>query len=241
MRPSQILGMALLFFFISFGVASLLAQTPSVLTRQYDNQHTGQNLQESILTPSNVNSGSFGKVFSYPVDGQIWVQPLYVPNVNVSTKGTHNVVYVATENAKVYAFDADSAKNNPNPLWFTDFLTPPNVLAVPCDIGAGLCQLFPLVGITQTPVINLANNTMYVVVRTQETAGTVVSYVERLHALDITSGAEQPGSPAVICSAVGDGGCLLAVGASSLRRMWETWTPAVLTLMTSVLAISRLV
>ena len=204
MRLPQILSMALLG---SFGVVSLLpAQTPSVLTRQYDNQHTGQNLQETILTPTNVNSGSFGKVFSYPVDGQIWVQPLYVPNVNVIGKGTHNVVYVATENAKVYAFDADSAKKIPNPLWFTDFLNPPNVVAVPCDIGAGLCQLFPLVGITQTPVINLANNTMYVVVRTQETTN-VVSYVERLHALDITSGAEQPGSPVVICSAVGDGGC----------------------------------
>jgi hypothetical protein len=209
MRPPQILSMALLFLsFSSLGLVPLLpAQTPSVLTRQYDNQHTGQNLQETILTPTNVNSGSFGKVFSYPVDGQIWTQPLYVPNVNVGTKGTHNVVYVATENAKVYAFDADSAKKNPNPLWFTDFLTPPNVLAVPCDIGAGLCQLFPLVGITQTPVINLANNTMYVVVRTQETAGTVISYVERLHALDITSGLERPGSPVVICSAVGDGGC----------------------------------
>jgi hypothetical protein len=205
MRPPQILCIALL---CSLATVPLLpAQTPSVLTRQYDNQHTGQNLQETILTPTNVNSGSFGKVFTYPVDGQIWTQPLYVPNLNIGTKGTHNVVYVATENAKVYAFDADSAKKNPNPLWLTDFLNPPNVLAVPCNIGAGLCQLFPLVGITQTPVINLANNTMYVVVRTQETAANLVSYVERLHALDITTGLEQPGSPAVICSAVGDGGC----------------------------------
>ena len=113
MRSPRIPIMVLLFLG-SFGVVSPLpAQTPSVLTRQNDNQHTGQNLHETILTPTNVNSGSFGKVFSYPVDGQIWTQPLYVPNLNVGTKGNHNVIYVATENAKVYALDADSAKKNP--------------------------------------------------------------------------------------------------------------------------------
>src|ERR1017187_6817211 len=112
MRARRIFSVAV---FCSLVFVPLLpAQTPSVLTRQYDSQHTAQNLQETILTPSNVNSGSFGKVFSYGVDGQVWTQPLYVPNVNVGNKGTHNVVYVATENAKVYAFDADSAKKNPN-------------------------------------------------------------------------------------------------------------------------------
>ena len=196
---------------LSFAQAQTTAHAPStppaVLTRQNDNQHTGQNLQETILTPSAVNAGSFGKIFSYPVDGQIWAQPLYVPNVNILNQGTHNVVYVATQNAKVFAFDADNAKLNPNPLWRTDFLNPPSVIAMPCDIGAGLCQLFPLVGLTQTPVINLANNTIYLAVRTQETSGNTVSYVERLHALDITSGAEQPGSPVVICSGTGHNGC----------------------------------
>jgi hypothetical protein len=212
MRRLQMLGMVLL---CGFGCSSLLfaqahsptGSTVSVLTRQNDNQHTGQNLQETTLSTTNVNSGSFGKVFSYPVDGQIWAQPLYVPNVNILNQGTHNVVYVATENAKVFAFDADNAKLNPNPLWRTDFLSPPSVVAMPCSIGAGLCQLFPLVGITQTPVINPVTNTLYVVVRTMETAGTVVSYVIRLHALDITSGAEQSGSPVVICSGVGNAAC----------------------------------
>ncbi|HWY21907.1 MAG TPA: hypothetical protein VNX26_11855 [Candidatus Acidoferrum sp.] len=188
------------------------AQAPAgtamhVLTRQNDNQHTGQNLRETILTPANVNSGSFGKLFSYPVDGQLYAQPLYVQNVIIPSKGTHNVVYVATENDSVYAFDADSAKANPNPLWRASFLNPPSVVGVPCAIGAGICQLFPIVGITGTPVINLANNTLYVVARTMETTNSVVSYVIRLHALNIMTGAEQSGSPVVICSGSGNGGC----------------------------------
>ena len=168
----------------------------NVLTRENDNQHTGQNLQETILTPTNVNSGSFGKVFSYPVDGQLYAEPLYVHGLTMATGGVHNVVFVATEYDSVYAFDADSAASNPNPLWKVNFLNPPSVAPVPCSQGAGICQLFPVVGITSTPVINLATNTLYVVVRTQETSGSTVNWVVRLHALDITSGAEnrQPGN-----------------------------------------------
>jgi hypothetical protein len=181
--------------------------TVNVLTRQNDNQHTGQNLQETILTTANVNSGSFGKLFSYPVDGQIYAQPLYVQNVGIPSKGTHNVVYVATENDSVYAFDADGETKNPNPLWHAAFLNPPGVVGVPCAVGAGICQLFPIVGITGTPVINLANNTLYVVARTMETTNSVVSYVIRLHALNIATGAEQTGSPVVICSNSGNNGC----------------------------------
>lgn len=186
----------------------------NVLTRQNDNQHTSQNLQESILTPANVNSTGFGKLFSFPVDGQVYAQPLYVQNVTIPSKGTHNVVYVATENDSVYAFDADSAKLNPQPLWQVSFLKPPSVLGVPCAAGAGICQLFPIVGITATPVINLATNTLFVVARTQETAGTVVSYVTRLHALDLSSGTEQAGSPTIICSGSGNKGCTLISGSS---------------------------
>jgi len=183
--------------------------TINVLTRQNDNQHTGQNLQETILTPTNVNSGSFGKIFSYPVDGQIYAEPLYVQNLTMATGGVHNVVFVATEYDSIYAFDADSAALNPNPLWHVNFLNAPSVAPVPCSQGSGICQLFPIVGITSTPVINLATNTIYAVVRTQETSGTTVNWVVRLHALDITSGAEKQGSPAVICSQTGNTGCSL--------------------------------
>ncbi len=192
------------------------AQTSvNVLTRHNNNAHTTQNLQETILTPTNVNSNSFGKLFSYPVDGQVYAEPLYVQGLTMAAGGVHNVVFVATEYDSVYAFDADSAALNPTPLWHVNFLNPtgtPSVTPVPCSYGSGICQLFPIVGITGTPVINLATNTLYVVARTQEISGTTVNWVVRLHALNITSGAEQTGSPVVICSATGNLGCDLNGG-----------------------------
>ncbi len=202
--------------------------TVNVLTRQNDNQHTGQNLQETILTPTNVNSGSFGKVFSYPVDGQIYAEPLYVQNLTMAKGGVHNVVFVATEYDSIYAFDADSAALNPAPLWHTNFLSPPAVAPVPCAQGAGICQLFPIVGITSTPVINLATNTIYSIVRTQETSSTTVNWVVRLHALDITSGAEKPGSPATICSQTGNAGCSLNGSAATFGPHHQQSRPGLL-------------
>ena len=202
--------------------------TVNVLTRENDNQHTGQNLQETILTPTNVNSGSFGKLFSYLVDGQVYAQPLYVQNLTMAKGGVHNVVFVATEYDSIYAFDADSSALNPAPLWHTNFLNPPSVAPVPCAQGAGICQLFPIVGITSTPVINLATNTIYAIVRTQETSGTTVNWVFRLHALDITSGAEKPGSPAVICSQTGNTGCSLNGSAATFGPHHQQSRPGLL-------------
>jgi hypothetical protein len=182
------------------------AATVNVLTRHNDNARTSQNLSETILNTSNVNSTSFGKLFSYTVDGQIYGQPLYVQSVSVSGKGVHNVVYVATENDSVYAFDADSASANPTPLWQISFLST-NVKPVPCaDIGSS-CAITPIVGITSTPVINLVTNTMYLVSRAKTTVGGSSTWDLTLHALDITSGAEQSGSPAVICSGTATVGC----------------------------------
>src|SRR5208282_2506428 len=121
-----VLGLAI----FAFVAAPLHAQTyTGVLTWHNDNQRTGQNLAETILTPSNVNSKDFGKLFSFPVDGQIYAQPLYVYNVPIPGQGTHNVVYVETENDSVYAFDADGLVSTP--LWHDNFLST-GVTAVPC-------------------------------------------------------------------------------------------------------------
>jgi len=181
----------------------------NVTTWHNDNQHTGQNLQETILTPANVNPTKFGKLFSYPVDGQMYAQPLYVQGVTIGGV-VHNVVYAATENNSVYAFDADSATNYPNPLWHVSY-TNKYVVPVPCLDNQIQCNIYPIIGISGTPVINLANNTMYLVARTKETSPktSAITYAIRLHALNIATGAEQPHSPMLICSAKADGGCSL--------------------------------
>ncbi len=182
----------------------------NVLTWHNDNQHTGQNLQETILTPTNVNAAKFGKLFSYPVDGMIYAQPLYVQGLTVNG-ATHNVVFVATENDSVFAFDADSEVQNPTPLWQTSYSNGTTVTAVPCANSDKYCNVYPIIGITGTPVINLNNQSIYFVTRTYEeqTNGTYW-YFERLHALNITTGAEQPNSPQVICGAAAAKGCLFA-------------------------------
>jgi hypothetical protein len=166
----------------------------SVTTYQYNTQRTGVNSNETILTLSNVNSSNFGKLFSQAVDGDIYAQPLYVPNMTVNG-AAHNVVYVATEHDSVYAFDADSnAGPNAQPLWYNNFLSP-GVTTVPAN---ECTDITPEYGITGTPVIDPSTNTLYAVAETYENG----NYVKRLHALNISSGAEQPGSPVVITASV---------------------------------------
>jgi hypothetical protein len=190
--------------------STLAAGQVNVTTWHNDNAHTGQNLQETILTPANVVPKTFGKIFSYPVDGMMYAQPLYVQGVTING-AVHNVVYVATENDSIYAFDADSAALNPAPLWQAAFAKPPKVVAMPCTANDPYCNVYPIIGITGTPVINLANQTIYAVARTQETGPKGgIMYYTRLHALNIATGAEQPGSPVVICSAAAGKGCLFA-------------------------------
>ena len=164
-------------------------------THHNDNLRTGQNTSETVLTPANVTQAQFGKLFSYNLDGVAFASPLYVANVSIPGQGFHNVVYVATEHDSVYAWDADGL--SANPLWQVSFLKS-GVTSVPCG-DTGECGDIPVeIGITGTPVIDPSSGTLYVVAKTKE--GT--NYVQRLHALDITTGAEKFGGPVVIQATV---------------------------------------
>jgi len=147
-----------------------------VLTYHNDNARTGQNLQETVLTPENVRA-RFGKLFSFPVDGFVYAQPLYVSNVPIDGQ-LRNVVFVATEHNSVYAFDADRTNA---PLWHASFIDPASgVTTVPFEdtasppgytgpgpiIPGGCGDLTPEIGITGTPVIDPATGTLYVVAKT---------------------------------------------------------------------------
>jgi len=197
-------GIALSTIAIVLAVMSLApvqAQTyTGVLTWHNDNQRTGQNLAETILTPANVNPKQFGKLFTYPVDGQIYAQPLYVYGVTIPGQGAHNVVYVATENDSVYAFDADGLTTTP--LWQVSLILNGGS-AVPCGATGACSGISPVIGITGTPVIDGLSGTLYVVAFTAESG----TWIQRLHALDITTGAEKFGGPVVIQASVsGTGG-----------------------------------
>lgn len=186
---------------LGVGLALRPAAPLRITTWQSNNARTGQNLQEVALTPSNVNSTAFSKLGAYPVDGQIYAQPLYWQGLSIPNKGTFNVVFVATENDSVYAFDADTPGSSA--LWRAVFTNPPNVTAIPCLDIATFCHVYPIVGITGTPVIDAASKTLYVVARTKEIQGANTNYVQRLHALDLTTGTEQFGGPMVISATVG--------------------------------------
>lgn len=168
----------------------------AALTYKYDNDRTGQNSNETVLNQSNVNSSQFGLHVAYPVDGQVYAQPLYVPNLNIGGS-MHNVVFVETENDSVYAFDAD-ARSAIAPLWQTSFINPSQGITPISSSDLHCSNIQPEIGITGTPVIDLSSNTLYVVAATKENG----SYFQRLHALNITTGQEQPGSPVVIAGTV---------------------------------------
>ena len=170
--------------------AAVLYGQASVLTWHNDNARTGQNLQETVLTPATVASGAFQKLFVISVDGKVDAQPLYVPTVTIAGQGLHNTLYVVTENDSAYAFDADTGIQ----LWHVSLL---GAGETPSD-DRGCSQVTPEIGVTSTPVIDPGmgpNGAMYAVAMSKTSSA---SYVQRLHALDLTSGAELFGGPVEI-------------------------------------------
>jgi hypothetical protein len=175
----------------SLNVTATVAGVTNVAMWHYDAQRTGLNPTEVSLSPANVAPQSFGKLFSYLLDGYEYGQPLLMSNL-VINGSTRNVVFAATENDSVYAFDADNY-NNGTPLWQVSLLQPGET---PITDG----PIAPVEGVTSTPVIDTTSNTMYVVsVQTLTSTG---ASTFRLNALNILTGAQTTGSPVTIQASV---------------------------------------
>jgi hypothetical protein len=189
-----------------------------VFTYHNDLSRDGANTQEYALSPSTVKMASFGKLFSCPVDGAIYTQPLWVAGLNISG-GTHNVLFVATQHNSLYAFDADA-----NPCvkyWRVNLLDPSHggtaneASATWNDVGNCFGDVYPEVGVTGTPVIDPVTSTLYVVSASESNpmssgncSGSVATFFHRLHALDLATGNEKFNAPVTIAAAVagiGDG------------------------------------
>ena len=203
------------------------AQT-SVTTSRYDIARSGANTNETALTPANVNTSTFGKLFSQPVDGWIYPQPLYMPGIVMGAGTpqagiTHNVLFVATEHDTLYAFDADNNGGaNANPLWTASLIDPAHgagagELPVPNgDVATN--DVVPEIGIMSTPVIDPATNTIYVVAKS--TIGHT-AYIQRLHALDISTGNEKFGGPVVLSGSVPGNGNGSSGGTLTFDPKWQ--------------------
>jgi uncharacterized protein (TIGR03437 family) len=183
------------------GSAGAVRAQVDVLTANYDNNRTNANLNEGILNTNNVNPNQFGKLYAYPVDGQVYAQPLYVHALNMPGRGTLNVLYVTTMHNSVYAFDADAASGTA-PLWQVNLgsTVDPASFNVP---GAALyADILHEIGILSTPVIDRAGNTIYVVDETL--AGGSATFF--LHALDLATGSEKLNGPVQIQATVAGSG-----------------------------------
>jgi hypothetical protein len=181
-------------------MGTVAAAPTAVLQRGYTTGVINANGTETILTTANVTPTTFGRIFSLPVDGRIYAQPLYVPAVTIPGHGVHNVLYVATMADSVFAFDADVPQA---PLWSATYVpsgaSPEPIVDL---VGTDSLNIAGPVGIESTPVIDATTNTMYFVTNTLESGAPVY----RLHGIDITTGAEKNGGPVVIDGSVTVGG-----------------------------------
>jgi len=193
-------------------IAAFATAQVSITTFHNDNFRSGQNVQETVLTPGNVNSDLFGKLYSTAVDGSVYAQPLYLPNVQIAG-GTHNVLYVATEHDSLYAIDADSGAV----LWQTSFINPADGITSVSSSDVS-CSDMTEIGITSTPVIDPTTNTLFLVAKTKENG----VFFQRLHAIDIVTNAEKFGGPVVIAATVngsGEGGTGSSIAFDPLREL----------------------
>jgi outer membrane protein assembly factor BamB len=179
----------LLRFALALSLAGPAALATDVTTFHNDVARTGQNLQETILTTANVNSSTFGKLFTDSLDGVVDAEPLYLSSVTIPGQGTHNVLYVVTENDSVYALDADAGTT----LWHVSVLETGETPSDP----RGCSQITPQIGVTSTPVIDRSSGpdgTIYVVAMSKASG----NYYQRVHALDLTTGQEEFGGPVTV-------------------------------------------
>src|ERR1043165_1058724 len=198
-------------------IAAGRAVGAQVLTSQYDNMRSGATLRETTLTPANVNAAQFGKIFSWKVDGDVYSQPLYLPGVSVPGKGTHDLVFIATEHDSVYAFDA--AGRPADPLWKATLLQPGETTVPASDVRCPF--IAPEVGITPTPVIDSATGTLYVLARSKSVGANGPRYVQRLHALAAATGADTLGGPVEIQASVKGTGAGSANGSVAFDPLRE--------------------
>jgi uncharacterized repeat protein (TIGR03806 family) len=184
-----------------------LTAATAVLTYHNNNARTGANTNETILTPDNVNTNSFGLLRKYPVDGYVYAQPLYFPGLEIPGHGTHNAVFVATENNSVFAFDADSnADADGGLLWHASLGDGVDIVTYHEFGGRYHDNVFqdmlPRVGITGTPVIDPATGTLYVDAFTRTATATTTNFHHTVHALNITNGTERSFGPVEVTASV---------------------------------------
>src|SRR4051794_23806149 len=215
----------------SLFLASLSSAQVGVYTWRNDIGRTGQNLNETILTPGNVNTSTFGKLFSVPVDGQVYAQPLYVSNVEIPGRGVHNVLFVATQHDSIYALDADTnGGDNARPLWRASFLDASHGAAPGATSESsgdvGTADVNPEIGVSGTPVIDPQSKTLYAVGKTYENGVAV----QRLHALDLATGSEKFGGPVVIQGSTPGVGSGSTGGVLNFDSRWSHNRPGLLLL-----------